>query len=200
MHGISWLASGAKMSRRTISLLAGGYFLAALSFSFFRVVSNPFFSGLNMVTVGQVIGGGLLLLLVAGLPALLAWTFYRFNRRYALWPMLSWAFIGIALAFLVEVGVRLERDVQVSILAKNLALSDAKLNCLDAQHSNKFRGEIGITDREISVYCSCVSEATAASVTLDELTYIAENGKAPQPLQERAVQLGRPCNRLLREK
>jgi hypothetical protein len=105
------------MSRRTISLLVGFYFLAALSFSFFRVVSSPFFSGLRLVTVGQVIGGGLLLLVVAGLPPLLAWTFYRFNRRYALWPMLSWAFIGIALAFFVEVGVRLERDVQVYTLA-----------------------------------------------------------------------------------
>ena len=114
--------------------------------------------------------------------------------------MLSWAFIGIALALLIEVGVRLERDVQISILAKNLAVSDAKLSCLDSQHSNKFRREVGITDRELSVYCGCVSEATAASVTSDELTYIALNGKTSPPLQERAGQLGRPCSRLLERK
>jgi hypothetical protein len=88
--------------------------------------------------------------------------------------------------------VRLERDVQISMLARNLTLSDAKLSCLDSQHASKFRSEIGITDREISVYCGCVSEATAASMTADELTYIATNGKAPQPLQDRAAQLGTP--------
>lgn len=188
------------MSRRTISVFVGFYFLAALAFSFFRVVSNPFFSSLSAVTVGQIFGGALLLFLVAGLPAFLAWTFYRFQSRHALWPMLSWAFLGIALAFLMEVGVRLERDVQVSILATNLAISDAKLSCLDSQHSSRFKSQVGITDREILVYCSCVSEATAASVTPDELTYIATNGKASQPLHERAAQLGRPCSRLLEGK
>jgi hypothetical protein len=185
------------MSHRSISLLVGLYFLAALAFSIFRVVSNPFFSGLSTVTFGQIIGGALLLLIAAGLPALLVWVFYRFKPSFALLPMLSWAFIGIALAFLTEVGVRLERDAQVSTLTKNLVLSDTKLSCLDGQHASKFRGEIGITDREISVYCGCVSEATAASATPDDLTYIAINGKTPQPLKERATQLGRPCSRLL---
>ena len=175
----------------------GLYLLAALACSIFRVVSSPFFSTLNAAAVVQVIDGALLLLIGAGLPALLLWAFYRFKPRNATWPMLFWAFIGIAVAFFTEVGVRLERDVQVSILAKNLALSDAKLSCLDGQHANKFRSEVGITDREISAYCNCVSEATASSITPDDVTFIATNGKAPQPLQERAVQLGRPCSRLL---
>src|ERR1019366_5125180 len=69
-----------------------------------------------------------------------------------------------------EIGVRLERDVQISILARNLALSDAKLSFLESQHASKFRSVVGITEREVSVYCGCVSEATAASVTADELT------------------------------
>jgi hypothetical protein len=185
------------MSRRSISLLVGLYFLAALALSVFRVASNPFFSGWSAVTLAQIIGGALLLLVAAGLPALLTWLFFRFRTSHAQWPMLAWAIIGIALAFFTEVGVRLERDVQVSMLAKNLALSDARLSCIDGQRASKYRGEIGITDREISVYCGCVSEVTAASATPDDLTYIAANGKAPQPLQERAAELGRPCNRLL---
>src|SRR5713226_9534150 len=114
------LILGARMSRRSISLLVGLYFLVALALSIFRVVSNPFFSGLSAVTLGQVIGDAVLLLIVAGLPALLTWVFFRFKASHALWPMLSWAIIGIALAFFTEVGVRLERDVQVSMLAKNL--------------------------------------------------------------------------------
>jgi hypothetical protein len=184
------------MSRKAILLSVGLYFLAAVAFSFFRVVSNPFLSGLNAAAVGNAVGGALLLYGGAGLLPVLGWALYRFKTRYAMWPMLSWAFIGIALAYFIEIGVRLERDVQISILARNLALSDAKLSCLDSQHASKFKSVVGITEREVSVYCGCVSEATAASVTADELTYIAMNGKAPQPLQERAALLARPCGRL----
>jgi hypothetical protein len=182
------------MSRKTTFLLAGLYFIAALAFSVFHVVTNPFVSNLNPA---WAIGGALLLFSGAGLLPVLGWALYRFKPAYAMWPMLSWAFFGIVLAYFFELGVRLERDVQISMLARNLTLSDAKLSCLDSQHANKFRSEIGITDREISVYCGCVSEATAASVTTDELTYIAENGKAPQPLQERAGQLGQACRHLI---
>ena len=39
------------MSRRSISLLVGLYFLAALALSVFRVASNPFFSGWSAVTL-----------------------------------------------------------------------------------------------------------------------------------------------------
>ena len=184
------------MSRKAILVLMGLYFLAAVAFSFFRVVTNPFLSGLNAAAVGNAVGGALLLYGGAGLLPVLGWALYRFKTRYAIWPMLSWAFIGIALAYFIEIGVRLERDVQISILARNLALSDAKLSCLESQHASKFKSVVGITEREVSVYCGCVSEATAASITADELTYIAMNGKAPQPLQERAALLARPCGRL----
>jgi hypothetical protein len=64
------------------------------------------------------------------------------------------------------------------MLARNLAWSDAKFSCLDNQHASKFRSELGISEREISVYCGCVSEPTAASATTDELTYIVTNGGA----------------------
>ena len=188
------------MSRRAILFLAGFYFLTALAFSGFRVLSSPFYSGTSVTTASEAIVGALMLVIVAGLPAILIWAFYRFNRHYALRPMIFWAFLGVAFALLIEVGTRLERDVQVSTLARNLALSDSKLSCLDIQHTNKFRSEVGITDREISVYCGCISEATAAAVTPDELTYIATNGKPPARLPERVVQLGRPCSHLLGEK
>jgi hypothetical protein len=190
----------ADMSRRTILLLAGFYFLAALAFSGFRVLSSPFYSGKSVTTASDAILGALLLVIVAGLPAILIWAFYRFNRHHALRPMVYWAFLGVAFALLIEVGTRLERDVQVSTLAKNLAFSDSRLSCLDAQHANKFRSELGITDREISIYCGCISEATAAAVTSDELTYIATNGKPPERSPERVVQLARPCSHLLKEK
>jgi hypothetical protein len=32
--------------------------------------------------------------------------------------MLAWAFIGIALAYSFEIGVRLQREVQISMLAR----------------------------------------------------------------------------------
>jgi hypothetical protein len=185
------------MSRKTVFLLAGLYFLAALAFGVFHVVTNPFLSEVNSTAIGKAVGGALLLYGGAGLLPVLGWALYRFRPLYAMWPMLSWAFLGIVLAYFFEIGVRLERDVQISMLARNLTQSDAKLSCLDSQHASKFRLEIGITDHEVSVYCGCVSEATAASVTADELTYIATNGKAPQPVQERAVQLGQSCRRLI---
>jgi hypothetical protein len=188
------------MSRKTILCLVGFYFLAAVAFSIFHVAANPFLSNINAAVVSKAVGGTLLLFGGAGLLPVLGWALYRFKSRYAIWPMLSWAFIGIALAYSFEIGVRLERDVQISMLARNLALSDAKLSCLDSEHAGKFRSQVGITEREILVYCGCVSEATTASVTTDELEYIATNGKAPQPLQERAAQLGRPCGSLVGRK
>jgi hypothetical protein len=185
------------MSRKTILLLAVLYFLAAVAFSVFHVVTNPFLSELNSAAISKAVGGALLLYGGAGLLPVLGWAPYRFRPLYAMWPMLSWAFLGIVLAYFFEIGVRLERDVQISMLARNLTLSDAKLSCLDSQHASKFKSEIGITEHEVLIYCGCVSEATAASVTADELTYIATNGKAPQLVQERAVQLGQSCRRLI---
>ena len=184
------------MSRKTTFLLAVCYLAAAFAFGVFRVVSSPFFAGLTVTSLGKSIGGSLLLFAAAGLLPILAWSFQRFDMRYALWPMLSWAFIGIALAYFLEIGVRVERDVQVSTLARNLAQSDAKLSCLDSQRANKFNSQIGITDREISVYCGCISEIAASTITPDELTYIATVGTMPPPLHERVAQLGRPCGRL----
>jgi hypothetical protein len=186
------------MSQRSIGVLLGAYFLSALAFTLFRVFSNPFFARLDAPTLREVIGGTLLLFLGAGLLPLLRWALHRFRPRFAWQTFASWAFVGIATAFFIEVGARLERDVQVSILSKNLVLSDSKLSCLDSEHASRFRTEVGITEREISLYCGCVSEALAASTTSDELTNIATNGQVPQAVQERAAKMGRPCKTLIR--
>ena len=185
------------MSRRSIGILLGIYFLSALAFALFRVISNPFFAGLNGRTLGAAIGGALLLFVGAGLLPSLGWALYRFRPQYAWRTLASWVFIGIVLAYFFEVGARLERDVQVTMLSKHLILSGSKLSCLDSEHANKFRSQVGITEREISLYCGCVSEALAASITSDELTYIATNGQTPQAVQERAAEMGRPCRTLI---
>jgi hypothetical protein len=185
------------MSQRTILVLVGLYFLAAIAFSIFHVAANPFLTGLSTEAVSKAVAGAFLLYGGAGLLPILGWALYRFKCRYAMWPMLAWAFLGLTFAYSFEIGVRLERNVQISMLARNLALSHAKLSCLDSQHAAKFRGQVGITEREILIYCGCVAETMAASVTDDELAFIATNGKAPQPLQERAAQLGRPCGNLV---
>ena len=185
------------LSRKSIGILFGIYFLAALAFTLFRVFSNPFFAQLDGPTFGEAIGGALLLFLGAGLLPLLRWALDRFRPQYAWRTLASWAFIGIATAFFIEVGARLERDVQVTILSKNLILSDSKLSCLDSEHASKFRTEIGITERQISLYCGCVSEALAASTTSDELTDTATNGQVPKAVQDRAAAMGRPCRTLI---
>ena len=185
------------MSRKSIGILLGIYFLSALAFTFFRVFSNPFFARLDAPALGEAIGGALLLFVGAGLLPFLGWALYRFRPLYAWRTLASWAFFGIVLAYFFEVGARLERDVQVTMLSKNLVLSGSKLSCLDSEHASKFRTEVGITEREISLYCRCVSEALAASATPDELTYIVTNGQTPQAIQERAAEMGRPCKTLI---
>ena len=137
------------MSRKTILLLAGLYFLAAVAFSVFHVVTNPFLSELNSAAISKAVGGALLLYGGAGLLPVLGWALYRFRPLYATWPMLSWAFLGIVLAYFFEIGVRLERDVQISMLARNLTLSDAKLSCLEhpplkLTRSHRGRNSFGI--------------------------------------------------------
>jgi hypothetical protein len=58
-----------------------------------------------------------LLFLGAGLLPILRWAMHRFRPQFA-WPTLaSWAFVGVATAFFIEVRARLERDVQVSMLS-----------------------------------------------------------------------------------
>jgi hypothetical protein len=194
----SWTAArGRKMSRKSIGILLGVYFLCALAFALFRVFSNPFFVRLDAPTVAEAIGGALLLFLGAGLLPVLGWALYRFRPRYARRILASWALIGIAMAYCFEVGARLERDVQVAMLSKSLVLSGSKLSCLDSEHANRFRSLVGITEREISLYCGCVSEALAATVTSDELIYIATNGQTPQAVQERAAAMGHPCRTLI---
>ena len=91
------------MSRRTILLLAGLYFVAAVAFSIFHVATNPFSSGLNTAAIGKGVGA-LLLFGGAGLLPILGWALYRFKPQYAMWPILSWAFLGIALAYFFEIG------------------------------------------------------------------------------------------------
>jgi len=186
------------MSQKSIGILLGIYFLSALAFTLFRVFSNPFFARFDGLTFGEAIGGAVLLFLGAGLLPLLRWALDRFRPQYASRTLASWAFIGIATAYFIEVGARLERDVQATTLSKNLILSDSKLSCLDSEHASKFRTEIGITERHISLYCGCVSEALAASTTSDELTDIAMNGEVPKAVQERAAEMGRPCRALIR--
>jgi hypothetical protein len=63
------------MSRKAILLLVGLYFLAAVAFSFFRVVTDPFLSGLNAAAVGNAVGGALLLYGGAGLLPVVGWAF-----------------------------------------------------------------------------------------------------------------------------
>jgi hypothetical protein len=186
------------MSRKSIGILLGIYFISALAFTLFRVFSNPFFVQLDWLTLGEAIGGALLLFSGAGLLPVLGWALYRFRSRYAWRMVASWAFIGIATAYFIEVGARLERDIQVTLLSKNLVLSGSKLSCLDSEHASKFRAMVGITEREISLYCGCVSEALAASATPEELIYIATNGQPPKTFEDRAAEMGRPCSTLIR--
>src|ERR1019366_9764928 len=68
------------MSRKAILLSVGLYFLAAVAFGVFRVVTNPFLSGLNAAAVGNAVGGALLLYGGAGLLPVLGWALYRFKR------------------------------------------------------------------------------------------------------------------------
>src|SRR6202795_4112195 len=106
------------MSRKTVLLLAVLYFLAGFAFSVFHVLTNPFLSGLNAPAAGKAVAGAVLLYGGTGLLPLIGWGLYRFKPQYAMWPILSWAFIGIALAYTFEIGMRLERDVQISMLAR----------------------------------------------------------------------------------
>jgi hypothetical protein len=106
------------MSRKTVSLLATLYFLAAMAFSVFHGLTNPFLPDLNVPAAGKAAGGAVLLFGGVGLLPLLGWALYRFKSQYAIWPMLSWAFIGIALAYSFEIGVRLQREVRISMLAR----------------------------------------------------------------------------------
>jgi hypothetical protein len=87
------------MSRKTTFLLAGLYFIAALAFGVFHAVTNPFVSNLNPA---WAIGGALLLFGGAGLLPVLGWALCRFKPAYAMWPLLSWAFFGIVLAYFFE--------------------------------------------------------------------------------------------------
>ena len=83
------------MPRKSIGILLGIYFLSALAFTLFRVFSNPFFVRLDAPTLGEAIGGALLLFVGAGLLPVLGWALYRLRPQYAWRTLASWAFIGM---------------------------------------------------------------------------------------------------------
>jgi hypothetical protein len=79
-----WItARGRKISRKSIGILLGIYFLSALAFTLFRVFSNPFFVRLDAPTLGEAIGGALLLFVGAGLLPVLGWALYRLSITVA---------------------------------------------------------------------------------------------------------------------
>src|SRR5579863_9938491 len=84
-----WItARGMSMSQKSIGILVGLYFLAALAFALFRAFSNPFFARLDGSTFGEAIGAALLLFFGTGLLPLLRWALDRFRPQYA-WRTLA---------------------------------------------------------------------------------------------------------------
>jgi hypothetical protein len=67
------------MSRKTVLLLATLYFLAALAFSVFHVLTNPFLSNLNAPAASKAVAGAVLLYGGAGLLPLIGWGFITSN-------------------------------------------------------------------------------------------------------------------------
>jgi hypothetical protein len=69
----------------------------------------------------------------------------------------------------------------------------AKSSCIDSQRKSALNREVGVTDRQIYVYCNCLAEVIVKTITVEEVRYIARNGGQPDSLQRRTAQAAPKC-------
>jgi hypothetical protein len=196
------------MSRRAIWLLIAIYLISALSFGFYEAVQDPAWA-LNADKIGRIAGGGFTIFTLTGVLPLIGWAFVKFRSSRAAVPMLAWLMIGVGMAYLSDVGNRLDRSLKIDKFVsdgglvgkdKEDFLQSTKFSCEQQQRSNPLTGKMGLSDAKIVAYCDCYAAGASAAVTIEELRYAVSNGNPPASFKDKATMLGQFCGKEVLQK
>jgi hypothetical protein len=69
-----------------------------------------------------------------------------------------------------------------------------KLGCVETQQQSEFNRQMGVTDRQIAVYCDCSATHAARVVEIDELKYFALNRRMPETFTRKIAAASQTCN------
>ena len=192
------------MSRNAVALVILSYFVAALAFGIFLELQEPFafFNLGNPVFVGGAVGTAGAVFSLSAIIPLIVWAFRRFRAQRAGGPLVLWVILGVIVATLSGVGFNFDLQQKINTEVNHFEITgkdrdafirDEKIGCVDTQRQSSLNHEIGITDQQIDVYCTCFASGLVNLVTREELRYIVVNNRQPPSLEEKAARYAPTC-------
>jgi hypothetical protein len=100
------------VSRKGISLVLGGYFLAALAVAVLEHLQEPF-PQWNLATVSHAVGAAIGLYVLSGILPVIGWAFGRFRAHNAFLPLFVWGLLGVAVGGFSFLGQRFDREQEI---------------------------------------------------------------------------------------
>jgi flagellar basal body-associated protein FliL len=186
-----------KMSRRNSVLIDCLYIAVAIAFGLYLQLREPF-STLSAFTIGKGIGIGIGLFAVSAAVPAIIWGI-KFTSKATAFPTIIWIMTGSLLAFVMELGDRASNAgggaaIDLNEKGRNEVWKGAKEGCVSTQRQSNLNRAVGITNQQIETYCTCFADALVKTVTVDEIRYVATNGKQPDSLQDKVLQAGPKCS------
>ncbi len=93
------------MSKRTLGLVIGAYFLLAFAFEIYLQLRRPFES-LNPISVARAFGGSISLFVISAIIPLIMWAVSKFRMDRAKPSFIMWVLCGLAYGFFQSLGSR----------------------------------------------------------------------------------------------
>jgi len=189
-------------ARKTVLLIVGLFFLAALILAIFLEMRKPFATWSNLA-YAHAVGAALGLWLLSGLLPIAVWAFRRFRANNAGGPLYAWFVLLVGLGGLYAFGQHYELEQKIEQYGRT-ALTDkhrqgfivgARNGCIKTQRQDPLTRQAGITDAQISSYCECYANALADQLTPDEVVYYAKFGKPSATTQRKIEDLLPTCIR-----
>jgi len=190
------------MSSRSVALVIGIYFLVAVSYGLFNQLREP--HAVVAAVVGSAVGTGLFVLVLSGIIPIIIWAFLRFRSPNAVGPLAVWGVLGAIVIWFNWVGSEFGRQEKietatVGIVAGGKDRDDfvrgTRNSCVLNQRENQINRQGGVTSAQIDAYCSCLAEAVAKVVSVDDLKHVAATGKPSTDMQARIDQIAMICGR-----
>ena len=200
------------MSKKALAGFLGLYLLVAFAFAFLIEYSDPLaFIGVDQPLVrivARTFGKGVSLFAMASIIPGIIWLVSAFRPRekragYHYAALILWTLLGIVFAYSQYVAETYDREkqIQAELGKKQLApdqrqemRKSAEAGCIKVQRQAEFNRQMGVTDRQISIYCDCYAAYLARVIEIEELRYYATNGRMPESLTRKIPGAYQACS------
>jgi hypothetical protein len=186
------------MSRKAVAFTLVAYLVAALAFATFEEIRSPTLA-IPAYTLGALLGRAIGVFIPTGIIPVVVWAFFKFKAERAAGPLVLWAVLGVAFAYLQDYGKRadeareIENVVNLTMTEKQRADMQSGVRvCAKAQGAILVSRQM-ITDPQIGPYPECFIDTVLVAMTREERRYLAETGKPPAGTQPKADQAATIC-------